>query len=90
MNYYPQFVIKDSNVLKIDDLIKHIDYLKKLIGIDHIALGSDFDGIDGDLEIKDASFLPLLKLKLKEHGYTEDEINKITHLNALNLFSKIL
>ncbi len=90
MNYYPQFVIKDSNVLKIDDLIKHIDYLKKLIGIDHIALGSDFDGIDGELEIKDASFLPLLKLKLKEHGYTEDEINKITHLNALNLFSKIL
>ena len=39
---------------------KHIDYLKDLIGIDHIALGSDFDGIEGNLEIKDASYLPLL------------------------------
>ena len=90
MNYYPQFVIKDSNVLKIDDLIKHIDYLKDLIGIDHVALGSDFDGIDGELEIKDASYLPLLISKLKEHGYSDEDINKITHQNALNLFSKIL
>ena len=70
--------------------ISKFDYLKNLIGIDHVALGSDFDGIDGELEIKDASYLPLLISKLKEHGYSDEDINKITHQNALNLFSKIL
>ena len=90
MNYYPELVKKASNELKIDELIKHIDYLKDLSGIDHIALGSDFDGIEGNLEIKDASYLPLLEERLFVHGYTKDDVDKITHLNALNLFSKIL
>ena len=91
INYCPDFVKENSNnVLSIDDLIKHIDYMKKLIGIDYIGLGSDFDGIDGDLEMKDASYVNLLIEKLKEHGYTEADIEKITYKNVLNLFKKVL
>ena len=91
INYCPDFVKENSNnVLLIEDLIKHIDYLKELIGIDYIGLGSDFDGIDGDLEIKDASFIPLLIERLKEHGYSDSDIGKITYKNVLNLFKKVL
>ena len=72
------------------NLIKHIYYIKNLIGIDYISLGSDFDGIGGDLEIKDASYINLLIDELEKHGYTKEEIDKITHLNALRLFKEIL
>lgn len=90
INYYPSFLIEQSNIMKIDDVIKHIKYLKNLIGIDYIALGSDFDGIDGNLEIKDASCLPNLVKKLKQSGFNNEEINKITHQNALRLFKEVL
>ena len=91
MNYCPDFVKENScDKLLISDLIKHIDYIKNLIGIDYISLGSDFDGIGGDLEIKDASYMNLLIDELEKHGYTKEEIDKITHLNALRLFKEIL
>lgn len=90
VNYCPSFVKAQASSMQIVDLIKHIDYLKELIGIDCIALGSDFDGIGGDLELKDASYLPLLINKLSEHGYSDADINKITHQNALRLFKEVL
>lgn len=91
INYCPDFVKEDSNQrMYISDLIKHIDYLKNLIGIDYIGLGSDFDGIEGDLEIKDASHMNLLIQALVEAGYQQDEIDKITHQNVLRLFKEIL
>ncbi len=90
VNYCPGFVKEQANSMKIADLIKHIDYLKETIGIDHIGLGSDFDGIDGDLELKDASSLPNLTLALEKAGYSDGEIAKITHLNVLRLFKEVL
>jgi len=91
MNFCPDFVKENSNnVFLIEDLIKHIDYLKNLIGIDYIGLGSDFDRKERNLEIKDASFMPLLIEKLKDHGYSDDDIEKITYKNVLNLFKKVL
>ncbi len=90
VNYCPGFVKEQANSMKIADLIKHIDYLKETIGIDHIGLGSDFDGIDGDLELKDASSLPNLMLALEKAGYSDGEIAKITHLNVLRLFKEVL
>lgn len=90
INYCPNFLSEQSDSMKISDVIKHIDYLKTLIGIDYIALGSDFDGIEGNLELEDASFLPLLTAELKKSGYSDDEIDKITHKNALRLFKEVL
>lgn len=90
INYCPNFLKEQSNKMEITDVIKHIKYLKELIGIDYIALGSDFDGIEGELELKDASYLPLLIEKLKEAGFKNEEIEKITHQNALRLFKEVL
>lgn len=67
-------------------MIEHILYIKKKIGVEHIALGTDFDGIDPDIELADASKTPLLVTALERAGLTADEIDCITHKNALRVF----
>ncbi|MGA2667835.1 MAG: dipeptidase [Ignavibacteria bacterium] len=74
----------------IDKLIDHIDYIVKLAGIDHVGLGSDFDGgINTPNEIYDASCYPIITKKLIERGYKEDEIRKILGLNFLRVFKQV-
>ena len=74
----------------IDDLIKHIDHIKNLVGVDYIGLGSDFDGgITPPIDMYDATCYPLLTKKLAEKGYTEDEIRKILGLNFLRVFKQV-
>ena len=66
--------------------LHHIRYIKKKIGIDHIALGSDFDGIDPDIEVSDASKMHLIIAALEKDGFSSEEIEKITYKNALRVF----
>lgn len=87
INFCSAFV-NETNYTSIDDLIKQIDYIKNLAGVDVIALGSDFDGIESELELKDASYMPKLAQGLKEHGYTSEEVDKIFFKNAMRLFDK--
>lgn len=74
----------------IKDMVKHILYIKDLVGIDYIGLGSDFDGISQDLELKDASMMPMLKEALCEAGLSEEEIEKVFYKNVLRLYQTIL
>lgn len=74
----------------IKDMVKHILYIKDLVGIDYVGLGSDFDGISQDLELKDASMMPMLKEALCEAGLSEDEIEKVFYKNVLRLYQIIL
>jgi microsomal dipeptidase-like Zn-dependent dipeptidase len=74
----------------IDYLIDHIDYIVKLVGIDYVGLGSDFDGsIYTPNEMYDATCYPIITKKLVERGYKEDEIRKILGLNFLRVFKKV-
>jgi len=74
----------------IDYLIDHIDYIVKLIGIDYVGLGSDFDGsIITPNELYDATCYPVITKKLVERGYKEDEIRKILGLNFLRVFKQV-
>ena len=74
----------------LDDLIDHIDYIKNLVGIDFIGLGSDFDGgIVSPNEIYDATCYPNISARLFERGYTESEIRKILGLNFLRVLNKV-
>lgn len=74
----------------IKDMVKHILYIKDLVGIDYVGLGSDFDGISQDLELRDASMMPMLKEALCEAGLSEDEIEKVFYKNVLRLYQTIL
>ncbi|WP_278463300.1 membrane dipeptidase, partial [Thomasclavelia spiroformis] len=65
-------------------------YVKNLVGIDYVGLGSDFDGISQNLEIKDASMMPMLKDALFDAGLTEEEIEKVFYKNVLRVYQEIL
>lgn len=88
INFYNRF-LGGSTVSKIDDIICHIKHIYKVGGIDVIALGSDFDGIDCDVEIKDTSEMYKLQDKLKRNGFSEENIEKIFYKNALRIIKDI-
>lgn len=74
----------------IEDMVKHILYIKDLVGIDYVGLGTDFDGIDQNLELKDASMMPLLEKALLEAGLNEAEIEKVFYQNVMRVYQEIL
>ena len=74
----------------IEDMVKHILYIKNLAGIDVIGLGTDFDGISSRLEIKDAAHMYLLEDALRKAGLTEEEIEKVFYKNVLRVYKEVL
>lgn len=69
-------------------LVEHMKYIKSKIGVENIGLGSDFDGIDPNIELADASCLPRLLVEMDRAGFTPEEIEKITYQNALRVFKQ--
>jgi membrane dipeptidase len=64
----------------------HVDYVRKVAGIDHVAYGSDFDGISSAPEgLEDVSKFPALTAELLRRGYTELEVKKVLGLNLLRV-----
>ena len=86
MNYAADFLDRKNGCKTVPFVIEHVKYIKQKIGVDHLALGSDFDGIDPRIELKNASLMPTLVDALSSVGLTDDEVDKITHKNALRVF----
>jgi membrane dipeptidase len=81
---------KETDALRppLSLLLDHIDYIVKLIGIDHVGLGSDFDGISSaPKELDDVTGVPLITKGLLQRGYTKEEIQKLLGENFLRVFS---
>ncbi|MBL7083789.1 MAG: dipeptidase [Candidatus Aminicenantes bacterium] len=73
----------------VKDLVDHIDHVVKLIGVDQVGIGTDFDG-GGDIEGCDnVSELPNITVELVRRGYSEDEIRKIWGGNIMRVFRKV-
>lgn len=71
------------------DLIKHIDYAVKLIGVEHVGLGSDYDGIDiVPLGLEDVARYPQITAELLKLGYAESEVRKIMGENFLRVWEE--
>ncbi|TMI65195.1 MAG: membrane dipeptidase [Bacteroidetes bacterium] len=67
-------------------LIQHIDYIVKLVGVDYVGLGSDFDGINiTPKQLDDVTAYPLITKALVEKGYSKKDINKILGGNLLRV-----
>ncbi len=82
---------QDIPKITIDRLIDHIDHAVKIAGIDHVGLGSDFDGVSAlPIGLEDVSKLPNITQKLVERGYTEEQIKKILGGNFLRVFRQVL
>ena len=68
-------------------LLNHLDYIVKLVGVDHVGLGSDFDGIEAPpLELDGVENMPLITKALLERGYSKKEIQKILGGNFIRVF----
>lgn len=67
-------------------LIDHFDYLKRLIGVDYIGIGSDFDGFNiGPLDLDDVTFFPNITRDLIHRGYSAEDVQKILGENFLRI-----
>jgi membrane dipeptidase len=72
-------------------LIDHIDHIAKVAGIDHVGLGSDFDGVSGATPqgIDSAADLPKITQALLDRGYSAEDIKKILGGNTLRVFRQV-
>jgi len=72
-------------------LIDHIDHIAKVAGIDHVGLGSDFDGVSGATPqgIDSAADLPKITQALLDRGYSAEDIRKILGENTLRVFREV-
>ena len=72
-------------------LIDHIDYIAKVAGVDHVGLGSDFDGVSGATPqgMDSAADLPKITQALLDRGYSADDIRKILGGNLLRVFGHV-
>lgn len=75
----------------LKSLIDHIDHIAKVAGIDHVGLGSDFDGVSGATPqgMDSAADLPKITQALLDRGYSADEIYKILGGNTLRVFREV-
>lgn len=73
----------------IKDMIDHIDYVKNLVGVDYVGIGSDFDGGGGLRDCADVSQFPSITLELLRRGYSESDIRKIWGGNLLRVFREV-
>jgi membrane dipeptidase len=73
----------------VSDLVDHIDYAVKLIGIDHVGISSDFDGGGGIVGWNSAAETFNVTLELVRRGYTEEQIGKIWSGNLLRVWSEV-
>ena len=70
-------------------IIEHIDHAVKIAGIDHVGLGSDFDGANMPFGMEDASKLPRITNALLEKGYSEGDVKKILGENTLRVMAEV-
>ena len=73
----------------VADAVDHIDHMVKLVGIDHVGIGTDFDGGAALSDCFDVSELPNITIELFKRGYSEDHIQKIWSGNLLRVFSQV-
>ena len=94
VNFYPVFLDGSftepypENRPSYRMIADHIDHVVKIAGIDHVGIGTDFDGIDFTPEgLEDISMMPVLFNELRERGYSEDDLEKIASRNFFSVFS---
>ena len=71
------------------EIINHIDHAVKLVGADHVGLGSDFDGADMPYGMEDVSDIPQITDALLAKGYSPADVRKILGGNTLRLMQDV-
>lgn len=86
LTLYPGFLRSDGEAT-IDDVIAHLDHAVEIMGVEHVGLGTDFDGDGGVRGLFDASDLMQFTRRLLDRGYSERDLNRIWSYNFLGAIS---
>jgi membrane dipeptidase len=78
----------DDPDTSLEVIVRHVDYIATRIGIEHVGLGSDFDGATMPRMLEDAAGLPRLIAALRHHGYDDDALRRVTHTNWLRVLER--
>ena len=75
----------------LDDVVVHIDHVVQLVGVDHVGLGSDFDGVGDSLPtgLKSVADYPNLVAALLEKGYSDEDVEKILGGNVMRVWREV-
>ncbi|AUX39890.1 dipeptidase [Sorangium cellulosum] len=85
LNFHAPFVNGTSEA-DVDDVVAQVDHMVRVAGVDHVAIGSDFDGgITTPKGLADASALPALAARLRQRGMSRGDVEKIFSRNALRI-----
>ncbi len=98
LNFGAEFLNKETQSAESDDhckdstaflIAEHARHIADVAGVDTVAIGTDFDGIEGNLEIGSPDRMYILEAELKKHGFTEAEIDKIAYGNVLRVMDEV-
>jgi membrane dipeptidase len=79
-----------SGQCTVHDVLDHIDHVVKIAGIDHVGLGSDFDGVPSlPKQLDDVSKYPVITQGLIDRGYSDEQIRKVLGENVLRVFRDV-
>jgi membrane dipeptidase len=91
VNFHVGFLRADGQAnadTPLAEIVRHINYMVERIGIEHVALGSDFDGARMPAELGDVAGLPKLMARFREHGYDETALRKIAFENWVRVLGQ--
>ena len=75
---------------RVEDMVRHARHILDVGGSDILGLGTDYDGIDGDLELDHCDKMQLLAQEMDRQGFGIEQIEKIFHGNVLRLYREVL
>lgn len=92
LNFYPPFLKtpNEDKISTISDMVQHLKYIQNIGGTDVLAIGTDFDGITGNLEIDSPAKLPLLSDALEKANFSQTDIEKIFSKNVIRVLKDCL
>lgn len=97
INFYPVFLEEgfdeehmfEASRPSYTRIVDHIDHVVGLVGIDHVGIGSDFDGIDVTPQgLDDVSMMPKVFDEMRRRGYSEEDIEKVSSRNFFSVLSR--
>ena len=77
-------------VVRVADVADHVEHMRRVAGIDHVGLGSDFDGMYGSIEgLADPADIPALLAELRGRGWTEGDLRKFAGDNFMRVLREV-
>lgn len=82
--------LNENGKSRVEDMVRHMKHIKNVGGIGVLGLGTDYDGIDGDLELYNCSTMQRLAEEMEKQGFTHKEVEQVFSGNVLNLYREVL